>query len=164
MDPAIVADGTDNEPGRAAPVTDRPATDAPTTPVFPSGRYGRRRAPAGRRQRWLVGLLVTAVTATLGLTSVRLYRLYGDPHYTAEVITYTGITDTQMLLDFRVTLPEGGSAICVVRARSRDGAEVGREEVRVDAPPGETRPAVRHRLATTARPMLGEVPRCRPAR
>jgi hypothetical protein len=108
-------------------------------------------------------VLAVAVLATLGLVSARLYRMYGDPNYQAEVITYTEITDAQVVVDFRVTVPAGGSAICVVRARSRDGVEVGRQEVPVTAPAGERHVTVRHRLATTGRPLLAEVPRCRPA-
>lgn len=143
-------------------MTETHTTTPPTAPVFPPGRYGRRRAE--RRQRpWLVWVLVSVLVATLSLMSLRLYRMYGDPNYTAEVITYTEITDSQILVDFRVTVPAGGSAVCVLRARSFDGAEVAREEVTVTAPPGEKRPTARHRLATTARPMLGEVLRCRAA-
>nr|MDT0657873.1 DUF4307 domain-containing protein [Micromonospora sp. DSM 115978] len=143
-------------------MTETHATDSPTAPLFPPGRYGRRRS--GRRRRpWLVGLLAALLVGVLVLVSAQLYDRYGDPNYTAEVITYTEITDSQVLVDFRVTVPPGGSAICVLRARSRDGAEVAREEVAVRAEPGERHPAVRHLLATTARPMIGEVVRCRPA-
>ncbi|WP_323373521.1 DUF4307 domain-containing protein [Plantactinospora alkalitolerans] len=139
-----------------------PATFAPAAPVFPPGRYGHRRAPR-RRRPWVATLLVVALLAVLGAVSYRLYRQYGDPNYDAQVITYTEITESQLVLDFRVTVPAGGSAICVVRARSRDGVEVGREELRVTAEPGQRHLTVRHRLATTGRPILGEVVRCRPA-
>jgi hypothetical protein len=47
-----------------------------------------------------------------------------------------------------------------VRARAADGSEVGREEIPVDPPAGVTRPRVVHRLATTERPVTGEVQRC----
>lgn len=130
--------------------------------MFPPGRYGRRRAQR-RRRPWVPALLAAAVVAALGLVTLRLYGMYGHPDYDAQVITYTEITESQVLIDFRVTVPAGGSAICVVRARSRDGAEVGRAEVPVTAAPGETLPTVRYRLATTARAMIGEVLRCRPA-
>jgi hypothetical protein len=143
-------------------VTETHATTPTGAPVFPPGRYGRRRA-ARRRRPWVAALLVVAVLAALGLVSARLYRMYGDPNYQAEVITYTEITDAQVVVDFQVTVPAGGSAICVVRARSQDGAEVGRQEVAVTAPAGEKHVTVRHRLATSGRPLLGEVLRCRAA-
>ncbi|MFY1673098.1 DUF4307 domain-containing protein [Plantactinospora sp. WMMB334] len=139
-----------------------PATPVPTAPVFPPGRYGRRRAPR-RRRPWVSALLAVALVAALGAVSYRLYRQYGDPNYDAQVITYTEITDTQVVVDFRVTVPAGGSAVCVLRARSRDGAEVAREQVRVTAEPGQRHLTVRHRLVTTGRPLLGEVLRCHPA-
>ena len=137
-------------------------THATSAPIFPPGRYGRRRA-ARRGRPWLAGLVVAGVLAALALMSVRLYWQYGDPTYDAEVITYTDITDAQILVKFQVTVPPGGSADCLLRARSRDGAEVAREMVRVTAEAGKKHPIVQHRLATTGRAFLGEVMRCRPA-
>ncbi|MER6755086.1 DUF4307 domain-containing protein [Micromonospora echinofusca] len=142
-------------------MTETHATLPPGAPAFPPGRYGRRREP-GRRRPLLAVLLAVAMVIVMTLVAVRLYRQYGDPNYDAEVITYTGITDSQVLVDFRVTVPEGASAVCLVRARDRDGAEVGREEVTVTARPGQRHVSAQHRLATTARPFIGEVLRCRP--
>ncbi|HEX5542118.1 MAG TPA: DUF4307 domain-containing protein [Micromonospora sp.] len=142
-------------------MTETPATSPPTAETFPPGRYGRRRNP--RRQRpWLMAVLVVGVIAAGVLVTARLYSLYGDPTYDAQVITYTEITDTQVVIDFQVTVPPGGSADCMLRARSQNGAEVGRTEVRVEAPPGERQVRARHRLTTSTRPVLGEVLRCRP--
>ncbi|MEV4488806.1 DUF4307 domain-containing protein [Micromonospora coxensis] len=143
-------------------MTETHATIPSGAPVFPPGRYGRRREP-GRRRPVLVWLMVAAVVAGLSLVALQQYARYGDPDYDAEVITYTDITDTGVRVDFRVTVPEGGTAVCLLRARSHDGAEVGREEVPVDAAPGERHLTVQHRVATTARPFIGEVVRCRPA-
>lgn len=143
-------------------MTETHATTGTGAPVFPPGRYGRRREPR-RRRPWLVALLLAVVIAIGAVLALRLYRQYGDPTYDAQVVRYTDITDTQVLIEFRVTVPAGGDAICVVRARSRDGAEVGKAEVRVDAAPGETRPTIAYRLVTTARPINGEVIRCRAA-
>ncbi|MFG3419471.1 DUF4307 domain-containing protein [Micromonospora sp. NPDC047730] len=142
-------------------MTETHATLPPGAPAFPPGRYGRRREP-GRRRPLLAALLVIALVAVLSLVTVRLYRQYGDPNYDAQVITYTGITDSQVLVDFRVTVPEGGSAVCLLRARDRAGAEVAKEKVTVTARPGQRQVTTQHRLVTSARPFIGEVVRCRP--
>ncbi|MFC0028856.1 DUF4307 domain-containing protein [Micromonospora chaiyaphumensis] len=138
------------------------ATVAPGAPVFPPGRYGRRREP-GRRRPILPVLVAVVLLALLGLVAARLYNQYGDPDYRAEVITYTGITDSSVTVDFRVTVPEGGSATCLLRARSHDGADVGHLEATVTAPPGERHVRSRQEVPTSARPFIGEVLRCRPA-
>ncbi|MEU8181928.1 DUF4307 domain-containing protein [Micromonospora sp. NPDC049044] len=143
-------------------MTETPATISSGAPVFPAGRYGHRRAPGGERRRnVLTALVLLALVAALTLISVRLYRQYGDPVYDAHVITYTDITDNQVFVDFRVTVPKGGSAVCVLRARDRAGAEVARDEITVTAQPGDRHVTTRHRLTTTARPFIGEVLRCR---
>jgi hypothetical protein len=152
---AILADGTDNNGRRGCPVTETRAT----TPAFPPGRYGRRRD--GRRRLLLpvlFGLVILAVTLAL---SVKLYRQYGDPAYEAQVIRYTGVTESQVTVDFTVRVPPGGSATCVLRARSYDGAEVGRRTVTVSAPAGDTQVQASEPVPTTARPFIGEVLRCR---
>ncbi|MET8308281.1 MULTISPECIES: DUF4307 domain-containing protein [unclassified Micromonospora] len=144
-------------------MTETHATIPPGAPVFPAGRYGRRRAPGGGRPRKLLAALALVVLlAALTLISVRLYQQYGDPEYDGQVITYTDITDNQVVVNFRVTVPPGGSAVCVLRARDLAGAEVAREEVTVTAEPGDRHVTTQHRLATSAKPFIGEVLRCRP--
>ena len=132
-----------------------------TTPVFPPGRYGRRRD--SRRRVLIPAILVTALIIVSALLMVKLYRQYGDPTYDAQVVRYTGITDTRVTVDFRVTVPPGGSATCLLRARSYDGTEVGRRTVTVTAPAGERRATASESVTTTARPFIGEVLRCGPA-
>jgi Domain of unknown function (DUF4307) len=144
-------------------VTETHATPPSGAPVFPPGRYGRRRSP-GPRRRWLVAVLALAAVAVTSLIAARMYQMYGNPHYDATVITYTDITDSHIVITFRVTVPAGGSADCVLRARARDGAEVGREDVRVDAAPGENTVTASHRLPTSRQAFVGEVLRCRPVR
>lgn len=142
-------------------MSDTSATTTPTATMFPPGRYGRRRAPR-RNRPWLVALLATVAVLAGMIVTVRLYTLYGDPTYDPKVITYTEATADGILIDFSVTVPPGGSATCLVRARSRDGAEVGRDQVTVHAEPGERQIRTRYRLATDGQAFLGEVVRCQP--
>ncbi|MGC4894816.1 DUF4307 domain-containing protein [Micromonospora sp. DT31] len=138
------------------------ATVAAQSPAFPPGRYGRRREP-GRRRPVLLALLVAVLLAGLGLAATKLYQQYGDPEYRGEMISYTDITDSGVVVDFRVTVPPGGTATCLLRARTHDGAEVGHAEATVTAEPGQRHVRTRHEVPTTARPFIGEVVRCRPA-
>ncbi|QLQ39348.1 DUF4307 domain-containing protein [Micromonospora robiginosa] len=136
-------------------------TVTPGPPVFPPGRYGRRREP-GRRRPLLLALVVAVVLVLLGLGAAKLYSQYGDPEYQGEMISYTGITDSRVVVDFRVTVPPGGSAVCLLRARSHDGAEVGHVEATVTAAPGQRHVRTTREVPTSARPFIGEVLRCRP--
>lgn len=142
-------------------------TETYTTLEFPPGRYGRRRAPRRGRTRTgtaLVAALTAGVLVAGGAAAYVLGQRYGDGRpYEATVERFHEITDSQVVVEFRVVVPDGETARCAVRARNADGAEVGREDVRVDPLPGELRPRVVHTLATDARPVTGEVQRCWPA-
>jgi hypothetical protein len=140
-------------------VTETHATTPNGTPVFPPGRYGHRREPR-RHGRTVAAVALAAVLVAALAVAIRLYGQYGDPAYDPQLLRYTDVTDSQIVLTFRVNLPTGEAAVCAVRARSRDGAVVGRAEVPV--PAGQ--PEVTYKLATTARPVTGEVVRCRPVR
>jgi hypothetical protein len=156
MDPAILADRTDNCGRRGSPVTETRATN----PVFPPGRYGRRRD--GRRRVLMPAPFGVVVLGASLLLGIKLYHQYGDPTYDSQIVSYTQITDTGVLIDFRVRIPAGGTASCVVRARAYDGAEVGRRVVTVTAPAGtgEQQVTASETVATSARPFIGEVVRC----
>ena len=131
-----------------------------TTPVFPPGRYGRRRD--GRRRLLLPALLAVVVGIAAAFLVVWLYGQYGDPDYDPRIVGWTDVTPAGMTIDFTVRVPAGGTATCVLRARSYDGAEVGRRTVTLAAAPGATTIDGRERVATTARPSHGDVLRCGP--
>ncbi|HET8683178.1 MAG TPA: DUF4307 domain-containing protein [Micromonosporaceae bacterium] len=131
-----------------------------SAPIFPPGRYGRRRR-ARRTPAWVVGVLVAAVVAAALGVAWRLYQQYGDPVYDVSVTRFDEITETGVTVEFAVNVPPGGGATCVVRARAYSGAQVGQTELTVTAEPGQRRVVTRYRLATSARPFTGEVPRCR---
>ena len=91
-----------------------------------------------------------------------LYGRFGDPTYDPRIIGWTEVTAANMTIEFTVRVPAGGSAECVLRARSYDGAEVGRRTVVVTAPAGAITAEGRERVPTTARASHGDVVRCRP--
>lgn len=143
-------------------MTETHATTAQPAVVFPPGRYGRRREPR-RTPRWLTAVLVALVLIAGLAMAFRLYQQYGDRTYRPDGSRVTDIRDGEATIEFAVTLPAGGSAVCTVRALADSGEEVGRERVEVRAEPGQTRVEVVHRLATSARPRVVEVPGCGPA-
>jgi len=109
-------------------------------------------------------LLVGVLVAGLGI-AVRLNQLYGTPEYRGVVRSYSNVTDSEITVTFDVYKPPGEPAVCTVRARAVDGAEVGRAEVRVPAGDADTdHVRVTYTLQTERRPVTGEVPGCGPAR
>ncbi|GAA2524804.1 DUF4307 domain-containing protein [Pilimelia columellifera] len=126
-------------------------------PVFPAGRYGRRRQPDGRRHRAV--LVVGAVVAVGAATAigVRGYQLIGDPDFQPQTIAYEPLSDSAFSVRFQVNLPDGAAAVCSVRARDRAGAVVGR----VEAPVPAGAPVQEVVLATSGRGFVGEAVRCR---
>jgi hypothetical protein len=157
IDGAILADRTDKISRRVREMDETRAT----TPVFPPGRYGRRRD--GRRHLTLpivFGVLVVFVSV---LIAVRLYRQYGDPDFDPQIVGWTDVTASQMTIKFTVRVPPGGAASCLLRARSYDGAEVGSRTVTVAAPGRNTTIAASEVVPTTARAAAGDIVRCRPA-
>jgi hypothetical protein len=147
--------------------TDKNAREVPTVSetratalAFPPGRYGRRRD--GKRHL-MAPIVACVIVLVVSLTlSVRLYRQYGDPDYDSQIIGWTGVTASQLTIDFTVRVPAGGSASCVLRARSYDGAEVGRRTVTVSATGDHTTIEASEPVQTTARAAVGDVVVCQP--
>jgi hypothetical protein len=129
-----------------------------TAPVFPPGRYGRRRD--GRRR--LTGPIVFAVVIAVAVVAlaVRLYGQYGDPDYDAQIVGWGDVTDTSMTIRFTVRVPAGGSATCGLRARDYDGYEVGRATVTVSAQGDDRTIEAAETVRTKSRASVGDVIRC----
>lgn len=131
-------------------------------PTFPPGRYGRRRAPR-RAPRWVLPLLVAGVVAIGALLSWQLYRNYAGDAITSRVTAYTIVSDSEVRITFEVIKDGGEPATCIVRARSRDGEEVGRAEVPVPAgEQGRRSTVLTYTLATSKRAVAPEVYGCAP--
>jgi hypothetical protein len=120
----------------------------------PPGRYGRRRQ-AGRRMS--LPLIVAAVVfgiGALGLTWA-YYQKYGQTNYSPEIIGWNEPSDTQMVIKFRVRVPAGEAASCVLRARDYQGFELGTRTIVVPAPSGGGEVVVAGRERADDRPRRG---------
>jgi Domain of unknown function (DUF4307) len=130
-----------------------------TAGQLPEGRYGSR--SSGRTRRWtaLVGLPL-ALLAGLVAAVIGYYNL-GSPPVQGEALSFVLLD----LLDAE-TAPQPGTygvelrfnviredssrpAVCIVRARSRDGEETGRKEIYVPPAAG---PIVLTTVVRTSRP------------
>jgi hypothetical protein len=157
MDSAILADPTDKKRMRGPQVSETHAT----APVFPPGRYGRRRD--GHRRRW--PLIVAAVIFAIGAVglSVKYYDKFGQTDYTADIIGWSDSSDTELVIQFQVRVPAGGAATCMLRARDYDGFEVGRRAVVIPAPAGGGSVERSEAVQTRSRASVGDVMGCRSA-
>jgi Domain of unknown function (DUF4307) len=126
-----------------------------SAPVYPPGRYGRRRE---RRRAGRGRVLALAGAGTLAglLLAVVLYQRY-TPEYRPQVVEFQA-ADDHVTLRFQVHKPSRDPAVCHVRARNRAGAEVGAANVAV--PAGAT-VTVSYTLTTNGPPVTAEVPTCR---
>jgi hypothetical protein len=109
--------------------------------------------------------VVIGIVVLLGglAVSVKLYRQYGAAPYQARVVSVSEFTDASVTLVFEVRPPARSDALCVIRARDRAGAEVGRAEVTVRGPaPADADGWIRttYTLVTSGRGFVAEVQRC----
>ncbi|HEX5496311.1 MAG TPA: DUF4307 domain-containing protein [Mycobacteriales bacterium] len=135
----------------------RPGQVAGAPPGRPAERYGRRAGRPG--PGWLPALLVALVLlAGLGIALVA-YRNLGGPGVSGTVTAFTTTAD-HVDITFVVQRDKPDRrAVCLARARSASGIEVGSAEVAV--PAGSGRARITYRLATSTRAVTGEVTGCR---
>jgi hypothetical protein len=129
-----------------------------TAPVFPPGRYGRRRD--GRRRLFVPAVLALLLGVAAVFLVIRLYGQYGDPDYDAQIVGWSDVTDTQMTIRFTVRVPPGGSATCGLRARDYGGLEVGRRTVTVTAKQSARTIDASEVVPTSTKAAVGDVIRC----
>lgn len=124
---------------------------------LPEGRYGRR-APSARR-RWAVpvGLILATL---LGLAvAVIGYRNLGTTPIQGSALSFTLLPGNAVQLRLSVIRDDPSqAAVCIVRARSRDGEETGRKEVYV--PPAAGPVMVSTVVHTSRAPVTAEVYGC----
>lgn len=125
----------------------------------PAARYGApKRSPHSRR--WLVvGLFVAVVVFGVTIAAIAYSRL-GSPEVKGELGGYRVIDDRTVEVTASVTRDDPSApVVCIVRARSYDGDEVGRRELLVPPSPAET-VQVRTTVTTSRPAVVGDVYGC----
>lgn len=128
-----------------------------------TSRYGRPGMKPGARRRVAIGLRALVVVAGLGLAVVAYQRFEGE-EVKSKAVAYEVLDDHTMSVTISVTRRDPSTpVVCIVRVRSRDGAETGRREIVVPgAGPDQTDKTVQ--VTTTvksyARPFVGDAYGC----
>jgi hypothetical protein len=126
----------------------------------PAGRYD---SPPLLLQRTLAVFLAVTVTALAGAVAVALWERATQERVTGRVLGYKVLSDSAVQIRLEVAKRSGGRAFCVIRARSADGREVGRDVAEVDsAGTTDRQRRASYTLSTTARAVTGEVAGCSP--
>lgn len=108
---------------------------------------------------------LAVVGGLVGLAfAVLLFLRYGPgTSASAQLRGFEVLSDTQVRVEVEVAREPGSRAFCALRARGKDGAEVGRLDV--DVPPSRDRTSLlRPVLTTRARAVTGELLGCRSGR
>jgi hypothetical protein len=99
----------------------------------PTSRYGRQRLSRRARRLLIIGLTLLVV-AVGGAVAVVGYHRLGTADVEAAMNSYRLLDDETVSVTITVTRKDPRRpAVCIVRARSKDGSETGRREVLVPA-------------------------------
>ena len=125
--------------------------------ALPEGRYGNSTGkPLNKWTRW--ALLAVAVAAGALIAFVG-YRNLGTKPIEAKQTAFIILGDDTVKVSFEVSRDQPERpAVCIIRARSKDGDEGGRREVLV--PPGNSVVVETTVLRTSKPPVTGEVFGC----
>ncbi|HYN57037.1 MAG TPA: DUF4307 domain-containing protein [Motilibacterales bacterium] len=117
----------------------------------------RERYGVTDRPRWapiVVGVLGLAFLALVTFLGLRL----SNPAIDAGVLSYETVSDERMTIGYEVQRREPTPATCVLRARARDGFDVG--YVVVELPPAQGRTTHTLEMRTAYRALVGELVGC----
>jgi len=115
--------------------------------------------PADRRRRLAIGL-GAAVVVLGGAVAVLGYQRFEQVDVKGEMSAYRVLDDRDVEVTISVTRKDPSQpVVCIVRARSRDGAETGRREV-VVGPAQDKTVQVTTTVRSYARPYVGDIYGC----
>ncbi|MEI6251267.1 MAG: DUF4307 domain-containing protein [Mycobacteriaceae bacterium] len=129
------------------------------TPPLPQSRYGRAPMPASTRRRVAITLGVLATLALIG-AAVAAYQRFEGVDVEGKMVAYEVLDDQTVAVTISVTRKDPATpVVCIVRARSEDGAETGRREVLVG--PADARTIqVTASVKSFKRPLVGDIYGC----
>ncbi|MCV7170610.1 DUF4307 domain-containing protein [Mycobacterium manitobense] len=125
----------------------------------PADRYGRQRSPR-RNRRWL-GVAALAGALVVGvIVALVAFARFGSNEVEGELSAYRLIDDETVEVTIGVTRPDPSlPAVCIVRARAKDGGETGRREVLI-LPSSQATVQVTTIVKSTRTPAVGDVYGC----
>lgn len=131
-------------------------TEPPTLP--PESRYGQR-TPATTRRRMAIALGVLVLAAGVIIAVFGYQRLAGND-VEGSIGAYKVLDDQTVSVTISVTRKDPSRPVsCIVRARSKDGAETGRREILI--PPSESKTVqVTTTVKSHKRPFVGDIYGC----
>ena len=104
----------------------------------PPERYGSPTLSVGTRRRVTIALGALVLLAGLGAAAVA-YQRYEKTDVEGKPAAFQALDDRTLSITLSVTRADPSQpAVCIVRARSRDGAETGRREILVGPSEGKT--------------------------
>jgi hypothetical protein len=125
----------------------------------PTARYGQQRLSRRSRRRILVILSVVIVAAGVALAYAGYQRL-GTGEVKGELGGYELVDGQTVRVTISVTREDPSRpAVCIVRARSLDGAESGRREILVP-PSSQATVQVTAIVKSSRPPVVGDVYGC----
>jgi Domain of unknown function (DUF4307) len=124
-----------------------------------AARYGRQRL-SHRARRWIVIGLTLLILAIGVAVAVLGYRRLGTGAVQGTLGGYRIVDDETVSVTFTVTRTDPSRpAVCILRARSKDGSETGRREILV-APSTQKSVQVTAIVKASRPPVMGDVYGC----
>lgn len=125
----------------------------------PAARYGRQPLPR-RTRRWIVIGATSLVVVAGVIVAVVASQRFGAAEVEGELSAYRLIDDETVSVTIGVTRPDPSiPVVCILRARSFDGSEIGRREVLV-GPSDQSTMQVSALVKTTRPPVVGDIYGC----
>jgi hypothetical protein len=126
---------------------------------LPEERYGRVPMPETTRRRLVMGL-AALVTAALVGGAVAAYHRFEGNDVEGTMGAYEVLDDQTVSVTISVTRRDPSvPAVCIVRARSRNGAETGRREILVEPADAQTI-QLTTLVKSYQRPLVGDIYGC----